>query len=158
MTNCPEEQSWVRGRGARSHRASSLSLYPLSSSRCVSLEQVGHLGSPSQTPGQAGLVSVATLRPPVAPGIAAPAPLPQNPKRRREGKRDGEGQRARLLAWEDLEVLIPNRELILWREHGLTSQSLYLQPRISNYLNLSKPKFLYLQSGVSKIHLLIKVK
>lgn len=158
MTNCAEERSWVRGRGARSHWASSLSLYPPSSSRCVSSEQAGHFGSPSQTPGQAGLVSMVTLRPPAAPGIAPPTLMLQNPKRRREGKRDGEGQRARLLAWEDLEVLIPNRELTLWREYGLASQCLCLQPRISHYLNLSKPKFLYLQSCVGKIHLLVKVK
>lgn len=74
---------------------------------------------------------VATLRPPVAPGIAAPAPLPQNPKRRRERKKEmGKGRELELLAWEDLEVLIPNRELILWREHGLTSQSLCLTSNI----------------------------
>ena len=94
----------------------------------------------------------------VTPVIAPPTPLLQNPKGRREGKRDGEGQRAKFLAWEDLEVLIPNRELILWREHVLTSQCLCLQPRMSNYLNLSKPKFPYLQSGVGKTHLLVKVK
>lgn len=64
----------------------------LSSCRSVSLEQAGHFRPPSQTPDQAGLVSMATLRPQQHLALHPPHPCSKIQKGRGKEKEMGKGR------------------------------------------------------------------
>lgn len=48
-------------------------------------------------------------------------------------------------------ILTPNRQLILWRERGLKSQPLCLQPRVSNYRLSPSLSFLTCKVGLVRL-------